>query len=507
MATVVRETERKYEGDSGLPDLVPVPGVSSVEDCGETVLDAVYFDTTDLALASAGITLRHRSGGDDAGWHLKLPAGPDARDEVRLPSKPSAEVPSRLARLVRAHTRDAPLVPVVRLRSRRRVHRLLDGGGEPLAEVSCDQVTAEPVGTAGEEPARSWAEIEVEVAEGADPGILDAVEKALEGQGITRSTMPSKLARALGERLEEQRRARAARRRLGEPGTAGAAVLGYLAEQADAIVALDAAVRRELPDSVHRMRVAIRRMRSALATFGTVLDRDATRPLADELRRLGTELGADRDREVLTERLYTLLDELPRTLVLGPVRGRLRLWSARQRSATRKRVLTALNSRAYLDLLAGVDALFASPPLLPDARRPAREVLGAAVLHDYRRLARRVAAATTDEQRHEARKAAKRARYAAEAARPQLGKPAKALAARLKTVQEVLGEHQDSVVAREALRELALQAHRSGENAFTYGVLYERESRRAQLAVERFDQVWREASRKEHRAGLKGKPS
>ncbi|NEA40508.1 CHAD domain-containing protein, partial [Streptomyces sp. SID11385] len=80
---------------------------------------------------------------------------------------------------------------------------------------------------------------------------------------------------------------------------------------------------------------------------------------------------------------------------------------------------------------------------------------------------------------HEARKAAKRARYAAEAARPALGKPARKSAKRLKAVQGVLGDHQDSVVAREALRALAVQAQLSGEPSFTWGLLYGREERTA----------------------------
>lgn len=507
MATVVREIERKYEakGRPGLPDLTKATGVATVEDRGAVALDATYYDTAGLALATAGVTLRSRTGGDDAGWHLKLPAGVDTRDEIRIPPRSSAEVPLHLARLVRARTRDVPLVPVVRLLSNRHVHHLLDGEGRLLAEVAYDEVEAEVLEPEGGNRARSWVEIEVELAEGGDPALLDAVEKRLAKAGIERSGSASKLARALGKRLRRQQALRDAEERsAGQPGTAGEAVLDYLREQARALAAVDSAVRRDLSDSVHQMRVAARRTRSALSTFRKVLDRDATRPLADELRWLGGELGADRDREVLTERLYALVEQLPRTSVLGPVRGRLRIWATRRRSATRKGVLAALNSRRYLDLLAALDTLLAEPPLLPGAGEPAADALGKAVRRDYRRLARQVEAATTDEERHEARKAAKRARYAAEAARPVLGGPAKALARQMKAVQEVLGEYQDGVVAREALRDLALQAHRGGESTFTYGVLFERETRHSKDAAAAFHAVWEEASREEHRAGLGG---
>ncbi|GAB2613900.1 CYTH and CHAD domain-containing protein [Streptomyces capparidis] len=550
MVGAVREIERKYEasGEHGLPDLGGVEGVASVAALDEVALDAVYYDTADLRLAAAGTTLRRRGGGDDAGWHLKLPVGPDTRDEIRLPPRASEAVPPQLVRLVRARTRGAPLVPVARLRTTRRPYRLLDADGRVLAEVVCDRVTAEADGAT-----RAWAEIEVELAAG-DPALLDAVERRLAEAGITRSTSASKLARALGDRVpgggERQRgREKTAQRKTPSektapkktapkrtapkktapkktaqhkstqtkdtrkggkkkggkaPITAGDAVLAYLRVQADALADLDAAVRRDLPDAVHRTRVACRRARSALRTFRSVLDPEATRALADELRHLGAELGADRDREVLDQHLRALLDPLPRGEVLGPVRGRLRTWSAQRRSGTRRRVLAALDSPRHLALLDAFDALLADPPLLPAAARPASRVLAECVLRDYRRLARRVASARTEEDRHEVRKAAKRARYAGEAAAPALGAPAKAFADRMKAVQEVLGEYQDGVVARQALRELAAQAHASGENAFTYGLLHERQGRACELAAERFGAVWREASRKRHRAALTG---
>lgn len=84
---------------------------------------------------------------------------------------------------------------------------------------------------------------------------------------------------------------------------------------------------------------------------------------------------------------------------------------------------------------------------------------------------------------HEARKKAKRTRYAAETANPALGGPAKALTKSMKSLQSLLGEHQDSFMARVTLRELSAVAHAAGESAFTYGVLYGREEQRA-AAVE-----------------------
>ena len=92
MATVVREVERKYDAAAGgtaaldaVETMTGTAGVAAVSQQGEQLLDAVYYDTADLRLIGAGITLRRRTGGEDAGWHLKLPAGADTRDEIRLP--------------------------------------------------------------------------------------------------------------------------------------------------------------------------------------------------------------------------------------------------------------------------------------------------------------------------------------------------------------------------------------------------------------------------------------
>ena len=156
MAETKREIERKYEADdSGLPDLTGAAGVASVHDRGTAELDATYYDTSDLRLAAASITLRRRTGGSDAGWHLKLPVGPGIRDEIRAPL--SDTVPDELAGLVRSRVREGQLVPVVRLRSVRDVRHLLDADGRLLAEASVDTVRAERL--FGGEGRAQWTEI------------------------------------------------------------------------------------------------------------------------------------------------------------------------------------------------------------------------------------------------------------------------------------------------------------------------------------------------------------
>ncbi|MFF3178171.1 CHAD domain-containing protein [Streptomyces sp. NPDC057900] len=499
MADSKREIERKYEATDAtrLPDLSRVAGVSAVDHLGVSELDAVYYDTEDLRLAAASLTLRRRTGGGDAGWHLKLPVATGIRDEIRAPL--SDTLPPELAALIRSRVRNAPVVPVVRLRSARDVHHLTGPDGELLAEVSVDRVRAERLpGRTARAARTAWTEIEAELADDGDPAFLDAVERRLRKAGVRPSTSPSKLARALTETGPKRKPAGERPR----PRTAGDHVLAYVRHQITAIVALDPAVRRGLPDSVHRMRVATRRLRSAFRTYRKVLDRTVTGPVAEELKWLAAELGVDRDQEVLDERLRTRLDGLSRTLVLGPVRGRLRIWSVARRTGSRRRTVAVLDGSRYLTLLETLDALLADPPLLPAAAKRPGKALPGALRKDHRRLAHRVAHALElppgphrDAALHEARKAAKRARYAAEAARPALGKPARKSAKRLKAVQGVLGDHQDSVVAREALRALAVQAQLSGEPSFTWGLLYGQEERTAAARERELPGVWARASR------------
>jgi len=501
MADTKREIERKYESDeSGLPDLTGVAGVKAVIDKGVAHLDAVYYDTADERLAAAALTLRRRTGGSDAGWHLKVPVAPGVRDEIREPL--SDTVPDSLAALVRSRVREAELRPLVRLRSDRDVRHLVDADGALLAEVSVDAVRAERLTDGG--GTAQWTEIEVELADDGDPDFLDTVEKRLRKAGVRPSSSASKLARALAETSrrsgsgsgkKKQRKAPVPQ----EPETAGDHVLAYARAQRDAILELDPAVRQDAYDSVHRMRVATRRLRSAFRSYGKVLDRTVTDPIGDELKWLAGELGVDRDREVVTERLTTVFGELPDTLISGPIRTRLDTWANARRGGSRGRLIGVLDSRRYLVLLDTLDAVIAEPPLLEAAAGDPSKVIGKAVHKDFGKVSALVQEAIEappgpdrDFALHEARKKAKRTRYAAEAATPPLGTPARTLAKSMKSLTSLLGEHQDSVMVREILRELSAVAHAAGESSFTYGVLYGREEQRAAGVEAALPEAWEE---------------
>ncbi|NEA61245.1 CYTH and CHAD domain-containing protein [Streptomyces sp. SID12488] len=492
MADTKREIERKYESDdSGLPDLTGVAVVADVIDKGTAELDATYYDTSDLRLAAASITLRRRTGGADAGWHLKLPVAPGIRDEIQVPL--SDTVPDELVSLVRARIREGQVVPVVRLRSTRDLRDLVGADGRQLAEVSVDTVRADRL--FGGEGTAQWTEIEVELADGGNPAILDKVEKRLRKAGVRPSKSTSKLARALAETKGGQPRPKD---EPAEPVTAGDHVLAYVRAQRDAILDLDPAVRQDAEESVHDMRVATRRLRSTFKTFRPVLDRKVTDPISDELKWLAGELGVGRDHEVLAEQLSEALDELPPALVHGPVRERLGAWSEAGHGGSRRRLLGVLDSARYLTLLDTLDAVVAEPPVLKAAAKKPEKVLAEAVRKDFAKVSALVgeameqpAGADRDLALHEARKKAKRTRYAAETATPALGVPAKTLTRSMKSLQSLLGDHQDSAMVRTTLGELSAVAHAAGEDTFTYGLLYGREERRAARVEEALPEEWK----------------
>jgi CHAD domain-containing protein len=261
---------------------------------------------------------------------------------------------------------------------------------------------------------------------------------------------------------------------------AGEVVLAYLRQQVAAIARYDPLVRRDEPDAVHQMRVATRRARSALQAFGQILEREATRPLGEELKWLAAVLGHARDSEVLQARFTAELAAIPPDLVIGPVETRISGHFTAEFAEARQAVLEALDGRRYLHLLNDLDRLIADPPLTPLAERKAIKVLGKPVRRAARRLQRALAAVAAAEDQdaaiHEARKATKRARYAAEAAIPALGGMARRQAAKAKKLQELLGDHHDSVVARTVLLDLAGQARAAGEDTFGYGVMHQRQA-------------------------------
>jgi len=477
------EVETKYDVDDGfvVPELEGLPGVASVDAPLEHSLEAVYFDTADLRLLRARVTLRRRTGGADAGWHLKLPAGA-ARREVhaplgRSPRKPPKALLETVTGIVRGTNPDA----VATLNTRRMVTYLRGPRGDVLAEVADDTVTASVPPTEAGSPVvvQAWREVEVELGTG-DGALAAEVGERLMSAGARPSAAASKIGRALAHRLDSVVLSGPG----GEPANAGEFVLAALADQIAGLQASDLLLRTEQSGGVHQIRIASRRLRSTLASFRHVLDRAATDPLREELAWLGTELAGARDDEVGLAHLRSVVAAEPDELVLGPVAARLQQAELKQVKIGHDRALVTLATPRYLALVDALYCLLAAPPFTDRAQDPVRPVLREATRRAVRKLRRRLevalnAPATESEAAlHEVRKAAKQLRYTAEIGRGEVAHLKKVVRV-AKKAQTVLGEHQDTVVTRDLCRRHGLAADAAGENAFTYGRLHALEQARA----------------------------
>jgi len=221
---------------------------------------------------------------------------------------------------------------------------------------------------------------------------------------------------------------------------------------------------------------------------------EAHRELAEDLRWLGTQLAPARDAEMLAGRITDAIHALPAEQVLGPVAARVTRRFARTQADGRDRLTVALDSQRYLRLQERLDALLDDPPFKRAARLRAKSELPTATAKSLRRTERCAPAddaAHTDRDTalHEMRKA-KRARYVIEGAEPVLGTKARKLRKRVKTVQSLFSDHDDTVVARPVLRDLGAQAQVGGSNGFTFGVLLAEERAAGRALKARLPEAW-----------------
>ena len=541
--TTPAQSVREVTTGAALPALGSVPGVARVETDVRRFGDE-YLDTPDATLLRNGLTLRLTTGrrdtdpggGDESTddgpdtdrWVLRGPvaAGADAVPDAdgtpdltpadTVPGSGSSEPPAELGAAIRGWVRDARLTSLATVDTTRTLHRLLDDRGSVLVTVVDDEISS----TATLDSVAvltSWRRWSVHPAAGAGK-VVGAVEAMLDRHG-KRTPDVDPLVRALGDRYPAAAEAPVPSRR----GQATLVVQAHLTAQVQALADQDPRVRLDAPDSVHQMRVATRRLRSALSTFGPLLDVTVTGPLRAELAWLAGVLGAARDAEVQREHLAALLDAEPVELVIGPVRAEVDRHYATAYREAHTAVLATLDGPRYFRLRDGLDALAAAAPFTDEAQGPADRVATARVGAAFRKLKLAVTAVldaqsldapavtptgatdtahSTDELFHDARKAAKRLRYAAQALAPAFGRPAVTLAEAAENLQEILGEHQDSVVTRASLRELAVRSFLDGGNPFTLGRLHAFEQARAERAEAAFGPAWKNLDHKKLRRWL-----
>jgi len=489
---VEREVKLAAWGGFSLPDLFGV--VESVESrpLAERRLDAVYYDTRDLRLARAGVSLRHRTG-DDPPWTVKLPEGERGpvmnRKEIPFDG-PAGGLPPQAAALVRAYTRTATLVPVARLKTRRTGVELVVGD-QKVAEVVDDEVSVYH----GRRLASRFREVEVEIEPEAPPGLLAAVVGRLRAAGAGDADGTAKVARALGPRaMVPPDHAPIV---LGTRATVGEVIQAALTAGLNRMVAHDPGVRLgDDPEDVHQARVGTRRLRSDLRTFRPLLDREWVTGLREEAGWYAGLLGAVRDAEVLMERLEGQASTLAKEDAAGVASlvGRL----ADDREAARAHLLEAMNSPRYGELLDRLMAAAAAPLAAEgaDLGQAAEEALPALVSRPWRRLRKAVRALPdppADAELHAVRILAKHTRYAAEAAAPAMGKRAGAFAQAVAGVQSVLGDHQDACVTEDWLRN-AVGALAGPEEAMLVGQLIGLQRAEAQDRRAAWPQAWKRAA-------------
>ena len=391
-----------------------------------SVFTSTYHDTPDGRFARTGVALRRRVENGLSIWEVELPEAPG---EVAF-SEPGgpAEPPPLVADLLRGLLRERELVEVATLQTRR-----------------------SPEGDSGNGTVRD----EVEVLEGRSVVERFEVDDEAEDPGL--------------EVVRRRERARTRGKRSALPH-----LQRMIRRQYDEILAHDPGTRLGSdPEALHKMRVAVRRTRAFLRVARPILDREWADTLRAELKWLGQALGAVRDHDVLLMHVRGQAE----TLATGDV-GALAVvveGIEQGREATREQMLEALSSQRYLELLGQVELAGEAPHW--NGKRRSVEKLAA---REFKKLERAIKALDpdpTDAELHRLRVRGKRARYAGELAEQAVGKKARRFVDRAKNVQDVLGEHQDAVVADERVRELVL-SQSNPQVALVAGRLVERQRER-----------------------------
>lgn len=459
-----------------------VPGVAKVEQQPSADLSETYYDTHDLRLFRWGVTLT-RFAGEESGWALQMPEAATSQLLVR-PVEPVGEVPFELADIVTALVRDADLAPVATLRTERTPHVIFGADGEPVAELVDNTISILDDGHI----AGRFRELNLKIT--GDQAVGGGVLEVLQSHGAVPGT-GSRVASALGPRAVAPPDV-VPRGPVAPSDPAADAVRAHLALHVMRFLLQDTRVRRDLPDSVHQMRVAARRLRSGLKVFGPLLDPDWALHLRTELGWIAGELGRVRDTEVMLAKLDDHAEELP------PADSQLatevveRVLKA-ELAAAREHALASLRTPRHRALLEALIDAVHQPRLSELAGEPCAEVLPPMVRKAFRRLSRDVAQLHVDsaaEPWHETRIAAKKARYAAELVAPVFGEPAKRLAGALAEVTENLGDHQDCHVAQLELRRISLLPGIDGATGFALGLLHAAEQERELSLRDEFMVLW-----------------
>ena len=464
------EQEDKFDVDL---DWVMPPLAELVPDGGRLdqevrKLDNTYFDTPGAGLRLFGITLRRRVGGSETGWQLKIPSG-TAKTELQSGSR-AKTLPPALVQGVEGLRAGESLDPVAKIVTTRTAYRLLNADSELVLEIADDQVEAGPPD--GGSALHSWREVEIELGPAGKKKDLKRARKLLEAAGASLSTSRSKLDHALAPSSPDGQVSTI------EPGTVGELVAAYVTAQCDVLAGNDIGMRTGTP-AVHKTRVAARRLRSTLRIFDEVVDPAPAEELDKELQWYADMLGQVRDRDILSNRLAKEIAELPPEQIRGRVADEITKALAAEREDALRGLEKGMRTRRYKHLMQLLRGWRAAPPLTEAAAEEA--VTAVKYVEKAKQKAdKRLRKADDDiDQLHRARKAMKRARYAAELVEP-VDKEMKTIEKEAEELQTLLGEHQDAVVSATFLTTISASGNgQRRDSGFTYGVLMANELNRA----------------------------
>ena len=426
-----------------------------------------YWDTAGWLVWRAGFVCRLRRRGEAAELTLKGPSSGEGNLRRRLeldePLDALGGLPGAVAnpageasRLLRTLAGPHALRPVAALTTHRTTLALADGEG-PLGEIALDRTT---IG----EGHRAYELLRVEVEVGADA--LDRAEPFVaalrDGAGL-RPALSGKLAAAL---------AAAGASPGWEPGPLGPMTIdrqSSLGEVAYAVLrrAFLRLVKHEpvarLGDDiegVHQMRVASRRLRAALDTFGEALPPDLTSQ-GRELRWLGRSLGELRDLDVQRERFARAA-----TLIGHKAAASIEATFTERQERARRALLAVLDSDRYVEMVDAMSDLLRAGPGPGPGDEPALAAAPAMIARQRRRVRRsgaRIDTSSAAAAYHALRLKVRDLRYVLESFAPLYGEPAEVYVRQVTRLQTLLGDHQDSVVGAKLYERLARSQGKLGK--------------------------------------------
>ena len=453
------------------------PGFHIPSDMGDPiptrVFTSTYFDSEHHRLGQLGLTLRKRVEHAQGVWQLKIPSGA-VRLELKIDSG-CRGIPWEFQDLLTAFLRKEEAIQLGKLRTRRK-GVCIRKDGQNIAEVIQDSVAL----IKDKKVVHAFQELEVELQDGtADQ--LKPIRKILLHAGAEEKPLQPKIFQALQlpyplvlefsdpsapptEHIRERLHSQFLQMLQQDPGTR----LGRDSE------------------ALHRMRVATRRMRAIVRAVRTFLAPEWTEHIRQELGWVGSLLGEVRDGDVLLESFRHHFNDLS-----GQEQRAFQLILKKfedQRSLARAKLLEGLRSDRYLHLLTHFEDSLTRLPFQPSPLTISD--LARKAFHNVQDFVNASNSLFPKGDLHRTRILLKRARYAIELAEPLFGKRAKRFLEQAKYTQDLLGRHQDAVVAEQRL--LAIKQHSRGTGiAYVTGLMVERLRNRQSQVYQQIPKQWK----------------